>query len=51
MAAGSAGLVVLATLQVVWLRRPPIAAKVLGLRQMVLGVGLVAVTAAGVLAS
>jgi hypothetical protein len=51
MAAGFAGLVVLATLQVVWLRRPPIAAKVLGLRQMVLGVGLVAVTAAGVLAS
>jgi hypothetical protein len=51
MAAGFAGLVVLAVLQVVWLRRPPIAAKVLGLRQMTLGVGLVAVTAAGVLAS
>ena len=46
-----AGLVVLAVVQVVWVRRPPIAAKVLGIWQMVLGVALVAVTAAGVLAS
>jgi hypothetical protein len=51
MAAAFAGLVVLAVLHVVWVRRPPIAAKVLGMRQMMLGVGLVAVTAAGVLAS
>lgn len=47
--AGLAGLVALACLQFVWVRRPPIAAKVLGLRQMVLGVGLVGVTAIGVL--
>lgn len=48
--AGLAGLAVLAVLQTVWLYRPPTAAKVLGLRQMALGFGLVAVTAAGVLA-
>jgi YwiC-like protein len=51
MVGGLAGLVVLAGLQVVWVRRPPIAAKALGLRQMMLGVGLVAMTAVGVLAS
>ncbi|MDP9463973.1 MAG: YwiC-like family protein, partial [Actinomycetota bacterium] len=49
MAGGLAGVVVLAGLQVAWVRRPPIAAKRLGLRQMMLGVGLVAVTAVGVL--
>jgi hypothetical protein len=48
--AGLAGLVALACLQLVWVRRPPIAAKVLGMRQMALGVGLVGVTAIGVLA-
>jgi hypothetical protein len=42
---------VLTVVQVGWVRRPPIAAKVLGIWQMVLGVALVAVTAAGVLAS
>lgn len=51
MVGGLAGLVVLAGLQVAWVRRPAIAAKVLGLRQMMLGVGLVAVTAVWVLAS
>jgi hypothetical protein len=48
--AGFAGLVALACLQFVWVRRPPVAAKVLGLRQMALGLGLVGVTAIGVLA-
>lgn len=50
LVAGLAGLAVLAVLQTWWLTRPPTAAKVLGLRQMALGFGLVAVTAAGVLA-
>lgn len=49
MVAGLLGLLAVAILQLVWVRRTPLAAKVLGLRQMVLGVGLVAVTAAGVL--
>jgi hypothetical protein len=50
MLAGLSGLVALACLQVLWLRRPPIAAKALGMRQLVLGLGLVGVTAIGVLA-
>ncbi len=45
---GLGGLVVLAALQVAWVRRPPTAAKVLGLRQMALGISLVLVTAVGV---
>lgn len=49
LAAGCAGVAVLALLQTMWVRRPPIAAKQLGLRQMALGIGLVAMTAAGVL--
>ncbi|MGD9703946.1 MAG: YwiC-like family protein [Acidimicrobiia bacterium] len=44
LAAGVAGLVVLALLQTFWVRRPPVAAKVLGLRQMALGLGLVVLT-------
>ena len=51
MLAGLCGLVVLAALQITWVRRPPIAAKVLGVRQMLLGLGLVAATAIGVLAA
>ena len=47
--AGLAGIVMLAVLQVWWTRRPPLPARVLGMRQMLLGVGLVAVTAVGVL--
>jgi len=47
-AAGLGGLVVLAVLQLVWVRRPPTVAKVLGLRQMALGFALVAATAVGV---
>ena len=49
--AALAGIVVLAMLQVWWTRRPPLPARVLGMRQMLLGVALVAVTAVGVLGS
>jgi hypothetical protein len=40
--------VLLAGVQTVWVRRPPVPAKVLGVRQMLLGVAVVLVTAAGV---
>jgi hypothetical protein len=46
-AVGLGGLVVLAALQVAWVRRPPTAPKVLGLRQMALGFALVLATAVG----
>lgn len=46
--AGAAGVLLLAGLQALWVRRPPTAPKVLGLRQMALGFSLVAITAAGV---
>lgn len=49
--AGFGALVALLLLHLVWVRRPPVVAKVLGLRQMALGIGLVAVAATGVLAS
>lgn len=48
---GLMGVVLLSVMQAVWVRRAPIAAKRLGLRQMAMGLGLVAVTAAGVLMS
>ncbi len=44
-----AAIVVLAGAQSLWVRRAPIAAKQLGLRQMAIGLALVAVAAAGVL--
>jgi len=47
---GALGVVVLAGAQCVWVRRPPMPAKQIGLRQMGMGLALVAVTAAGVLA-
>ena len=47
--AGLIGLVVLAVMQSVWVRRAPVPAKQVGLRQMAMGLALVAVTAAGVL--
>jgi hypothetical protein len=47
--AGSIAVSALAAVQTTWLRRPPVPAKVLGLRQMALGLALVAVTATGVL--
>jgi hypothetical protein len=48
MVAGLAGLVALSALQLAWVRRPPVAPKVLGMRLMLLGLALVLVTAAGV---
>ncbi|MGD9999380.1 MAG: YwiC-like family protein [Ilumatobacteraceae bacterium] len=45
---GAAAVVVLALAQVVWLRRDPMPAKQLGLRQMAIGIGLVAMAALGV---
>ena len=44
---GLVGLLVLAVLQLGWVRRTPLGAKVMGVRQMMLGVGLVAATAIG----
>jgi YwiC-like protein len=49
LAAGLIGVAVLAVLQTVWVRRPPVPAKRLGVRQMAIGLCLVAVTAAGVM--
>ena len=46
--AGLIGLVVLTVMQSVWVRRAPIPAKQIGLRQMAIGLALVAVTTAGV---
>ena len=46
---GAVGVVVLAVAQTIWVRRAPIPAKQVGLRQMAMGFALVAVTAAGVL--
>lgn len=51
LAAGAAAVLVVATLQAWWVRRPPVPAKVLGIRQLALGLGVVAATAAGVLVS
>ena len=47
--AGLVGVVLLSLTQYVWVRRPPIPAKQVGLRQMAMGAALVAVTAVGVL--
>ncbi len=47
--AGAVGVVVLALMQSVWVRQPPIPAKRVGMRQMGMGFALVAMTAAGVL--
>ena len=48
LAAGAVAVTGLAVLHAIWLRQPPVAAKVLGLRQLVLGLALAAVTAFGV---
>ena len=45
---GFAGVVGLSVLQFTWLRRRQVPAKVLGMRQMILGLALVALTATGV---
>lgn len=47
--AGAAAVTALAAAQIVWVRRPPVAARVLGFRQLFLGLAVVAVTATGVL--
>jgi hypothetical protein len=47
--AGFAGVVGLALMHLWWTTRPPVAAKVLGIRQMALGLALVVLTAGGVL--
>ncbi len=49
--AGGVLLVAIAALHTAWVRRPPVPAKVLGFRQLGLGLALVAVTAAGVIAT
>ena len=50
VAAGAVAVAALLVAQLVWARRSPVPAKVLGLRQLVAGVAVVVVTAAGVLA-
>jgi hypothetical protein len=47
--AGAGAVVALAVAQLVWTRRPAVPAKILGLRQLGLGLAVVAVTATGVL--
>jgi hypothetical protein len=47
--AGAIAVVTLAGTQLVWVRRPPVPAKTLGLRQLALGLMIVAITAVGVL--
>jgi hypothetical protein len=49
LVAGALAVLTLACLQLVWVRRPPVPAKVLGLRQLFLGLAVVGVAAAGVL--
>jgi hypothetical protein len=51
VAAGALVVLALLVLQTWWVRRPPVPAKVLGFRQLGLGLALVAATAAGVLAA
>ncbi len=48
--AGAVAVVVLAGAQVLWMRRPVPPARVLGPRQLMLGLAVVAATAASVLA-
>jgi hypothetical protein len=50
-AAGAVAVTALAAAHVVWARRPPVAARVLGFRQLFLGLAVVVVTATGVLLS
>jgi hypothetical protein len=47
LAAGCAGVAALAVVQSMWVRRPPVQAKVLGLWQLAFGLALVALTATG----
>ncbi len=50
VAPGALAVAALAVAQMIWVRRPLVPAKVIGLRQLGLGLAIVAVTAAGVLA-
>jgi hypothetical protein len=49
--AGAVAIAALAVLQLLWLRSAPVPAKILGVRQLLLGLAIVAVTAGGVAAS
>jgi len=49
LAAGATVVGVLAVVQSVWVRRAPMPAKRIGVRQMVIGLVLVAVSAVGIL--
>lgn len=51
VAAGALAVALLGVAQIAWLRRPPVPARTLGVRQMMLGFALVVVTAVGVLVS
>ena len=48
VALGAMAVAALLVAQLVWVRRPPVPAKVLGLRQLFLGVAVVAITALGI---
>jgi YwiC-like protein len=48
VALGAVAVLALLVAQLVWVRRPPVPAKVLGLRQLFLGVAVVVITALGV---
>ncbi|HVN50551.1 MAG TPA: YwiC-like family protein [Acidimicrobiales bacterium] len=48
LVAGAVGVLMLGAAHAVWIRRPAVAAKILGIREMVLGLALVLVTALGV---
>jgi hypothetical protein len=50
VAAGALAIGALLVAQLAWARRPPVPAKVLGLRQLLLGLAVVGITAAGVVA-
>nr|MBO2502677.1 hypothetical protein [Thermoanaerobacterales bacterium] len=47
VAGGAVAVAAIAALQAVWVRRPPVPAKVLGFRQLALGLAVVAATAVG----
>jgi hypothetical protein len=49
--AGAVAVAALLVAQVRWVRAPAVPAKVLGLRQLVLGLAVVVITALGVLAA
>jgi hypothetical protein len=46
--AGAIGIAIVAVVQTIWVRQPPIPAKRLGMRQMAVGFGVVVIAAVGV---